>query len=50
MNLPRIKKPQKNIRDIINDDRAIKKAAKDSMRMQKKITTKAAKLRAQTAQ
>lgn len=49
MSLPRIKKPQKNIRDVINDDRAIKKAAKASIRQQKKVTVKAAKLRAQTA-
>ena len=50
MNIPHTKKTQKNIRDVINDDRAIKKAAKASMKEQKKITTKAAKLRTQTAQ
>lgn len=49
MNLPRIKKRPQDIRDVLSDDRAIKKAAKASIKKQKKITAKAAKLRAQMA-
>ena len=49
MNLPRIKKQPQNIRDVLNDDHAIKKAAKASVKKQKKVTAKAAKLRAQMA-
>lgn len=50
MNLLRLKKPaKKNIRDVIRDDRAIKKAARESINDQKKITQKAITLRAQRA-
>ena len=49
MNLPHIKKQPQDIRNVLNDDRAIKKAAKASIKKQKKITAKAAKLRAQMA-
>jgi hypothetical protein len=51
MNLLRLKKPaKKNIRDVIRDDRAIKKAAKESINDQKKITQQATALRTQRAQ
>ena len=50
MNLLRTKKQKRDIRDILNDDRALKKAAKDSIKKQKTVTAKAAKLRAQMAQ
>ena len=36
MNLPRIKKRPQDIRDVLSDDRAIKKAAKASIKKQKK--------------
>jgi hypothetical protein len=50
MNKLQFKKPaKKNIRDVIDNERAIKKAAKESINDQKKITQKAAMLRAEMA-
>lgn len=39
----------KSVRNIVRDDRALKKAAKESIRDQKNISLKAAKLRVQSA-
>ena len=41
---------KKDIRDVVYNERAIKKAAKESIQDQKKVTKRAAKLRAQHAQ
>lgn len=49
MNLLLRKSTKKSVRRIVLDDRALKKAAKESIKDQKKITAKAAKLRAQMA-
>lgn len=48
MNLLRLKKPvKKNIRDVIKNERAINKAARQSIADQKKVTRKAVTLRAE---
>jgi len=50
MNLLRLKKPvKKDVRDVIYNERALKKAAKESIKDQKKVTEKAIRLRAQMA-
>jgi hypothetical protein len=50
MNILRIKKTTtKNVRDVIYDERALKKAAKESIKDQKQVTKKATKLRTQLA-
>lgn len=50
MNLVRLKKPvKKNIRDVIKDERAINKAARQSIDDQKAVARKAATLRAELA-
>jgi len=50
MKLLRLKKPvKKNIRDVIDNERVIKKAVKESIKDQKKVTKKAAILRASMA-
>lgn len=49
MNVLQTKKTTKNVRDIISDERALKRAARASIKDQKKVATKAAKLRAQMA-
>lgn len=50
MNLLQHKKPgKKNIRDVIDNERALKKAAKESIEDQKKVSQKAAVLRAELA-
>jgi hypothetical protein len=50
MNVLRIKKPaKKNVRDVVYNERALKKAAKESIKDQKRVTKKASKLRAQLA-
>ncbi len=47
MNLLRLVKPaQKDIRDVVYNTNAIKKAAKKSIKDQKKVTVRAKKLRA----
>jgi|GEM_PF-1409156 len=48
MKLLQFKKPaKKNIRDVIDNERAIKKAVKESIKDQNKVTKKAAILRAE---
>jgi len=50
MKLLRLKKPvKKNIRDVIDNERVIKKAVKESIKDQNKVTKKAAVLRANMA-
>ena len=50
MNILKFKKPEKkNIRDVINNERALKKATKESINDQKKVAQKAAVLRAEMA-
>ncbi len=45
----RKKQSRKDIREVVFDERAIKKAARESIKDQKKVTQKATKLRAQHA-
>ncbi len=48
MNLLRLKKStKKDIRDVVYNERALKKAARESIQDQKRVTKKATKLRAQ---
>ncbi len=49
MNLFNKKLAKKSVRNIVLDDRALKKAAKESIKDQKNISTMAAKLRSQLA-
>lgn len=50
MNILFLRKPaKKNVRAIIHDEQALRKAAKESIKDQKEVTKKATKLRAQPA-
>ncbi len=50
MNLLRFKKQtKKDVRDVVYDERALKKAARESIQDQKRVAKQASKLRAQLA-